>query len=131
MILLDTCAIVHAALTPECLGSEAAEKITLGQRDITLACCDISLWEIAMLVRKGRVKVSADCSFFIQQVVSAFRLKVIPIVPKIAALSADDSIFGHKDPCDRIIAATALHHNLPLITSDRHLKKKPGLVTVW
>jgi len=131
VILLDTCAIIHASLTPERLGSEASDKITFGQRNRSLACSDISVWEIAMLVSKGRIRVDADAAFFIQQVVRAFHLTLLPILPKIAVISADDTLFQHKDPCDRIIAATALHHCFPLVTSDRYLTTVPGIITVW
>lgn len=131
MILLDTCAIIHASLAPEKLGAEAATKIAYGLKRKSLACCDISLWEIAMLISRGRLKPDADGAFFIQQIVVGYSLTVLPITPDIAMLSSDDMLFLHKDPCDRIIAATALYHTLPLITSDRNLRDITGLITIW
>jgi PIN domain nuclease of toxin-antitoxin system len=131
VILLDTCAIIHASLTAERLGKQAADTIAHGLRNRSLACSDISLWEISMLISRGRVKPDAESVSFIQHVVLAYSLAVLPITPHIAALSADDALFHHKDPCDRIIAATALHHTIPLVTSDSRLQGIPGLITIW
>lgn len=131
MILLDTCAIIFAALTPEKLTPKAAKEIMGGIETRNLNCCDISLWEIAMLISRGRLKPAADPGTFISRVLSAYNLAVLPITTEIAVLSADESLFCHKNPCDRLIGATALHHKMPLITSDAHLRSLPGLKIIW
>jgi len=131
VVLLDTCVLIHASLTADRLGKQAADTIANGLQNKSLACSDISLREIAMLISRGRLKPDADSAFFIQQVVLAFSLTIFPITPLIAVLSADDTLFYHKDPCDRIIAATALHNSIPLITSDSRLQRIPGLITIW
>ena len=131
MILLDTCAIIYAALTPEKLAKKAAKEIAGGIETKKLTCCDVSLWEMAMLISKGRLKPAADSGTFITRVVTAFNLTILPITPEIAVLSANERLFHHKDPCDRIIAATALHHKIPLITSDANLRTLVGLKIIW
>lgn len=35
------------------------------------------------------------------------------------------------DMPDRIIAATALHLNLPLLSRDRQIASLPGIIVVW
>ncbi|MBI5483609.1 MAG: type II toxin-antitoxin system VapC family toxin [Deltaproteobacteria bacterium] len=131
MILLDTCAIIYAALTPEKLPKNASVAITRGVEAKKLACSDISLLEMAMLISKGRLKPDADPRLFITRVLTAYNLAVLPIIPEIAVLSADETLFSHKDPCDRIIASTAMHHKMPLITSDASLRTLAGLKTIW
>ena len=131
MILLDTCAIIFAALAPEKMAKKAAEEIARGTESKKLACSDISLWEMAMLISKGRLKPAADPLMFISSVVTAYNLTLLPIIPEIAVLSTDERLFSHKDPCDRIIAATALHYKIPLITSDTTLRAVAGLKTIW
>lgn len=84
-----------------------------------------------MLISRGRLKLDAEGALFIQQVVVAYSLTVLPITPDIAVLSADDRLFLHKDPCDRIIAATALYHTFPLITCDQNLQGISGLISIW
>lgn len=131
MILLDTCAIIFAALTPEKMAIKASEAVARGVELKALACCDISIWEMATLISKGRLKPAADSCTFISQIVTAYSLTVLPISPEIAILSTDERLFSHKDPCDRIIAATCLHHKIPLITSDANLHTVVGLQTIW
>jgi PIN domain nuclease of toxin-antitoxin system len=55
MILLDTCTLIFDALTPERLSDRARKALELGEAEASLACADITLWEIAMLVGKGRL----------------------------------------------------------------------------
>ena len=131
MILLDTCAIIYAALTPKKLAKKATMEIDRGVNAKKLACSNISLWEMAMLISRGRLKPDADPRLFITRVLTAYNLTILPITPEIALLSADDRLFSHKDPCDRIIASTALYHRIPLITSDASLRTLSGLKTIW
>lgn len=53
MSVLDTCALIFDALAPDKQSKKALRAIEQGKKHGELACCDISLWEIAMLVQKG------------------------------------------------------------------------------
>jgi len=71
LILLDTCALVFDALAPERLSAEALRAIEEGEENGSLACCDISLWEIAMLVAKGRLNPGTDALSFLKLVLAS------------------------------------------------------------
>ncbi len=131
MTLLDTCAILYDALAPEKLGRKASAAIAAGRAEGRLACSDISLWEIAMLIEKGRIRPDEDTLQFLHDVVAANRLTVFQVTPEIAFLSAGKAASAHADPADRIIAATAMVHKATLITCDRKLREIPGLKTAW
>ena len=131
MIILDTCVIVYDALDPDKLSKRASEKLRDGLLAGLLACSDISLWEIAMLINKGRLKPDADPLIFIRKSLAANRMKVLPITPEIAMLANSRNGFDHGDPADRIIAATALHYKAMLITCDGMLQKVKGLNVIW
>src|SRR3989339_1815518 len=118
LILLDTCALIFDALAPERLSAEAIRAIEEGEENGSLACCDISLWEIAMLVAKGRLDPGTDVLSFLNLVLASRVIRTLPITPEIAKISAIDSLFAHHDPADRIISATALHYEKPLVTCD-------------
>ena len=130
MIVCDTHALVFDALAPKLLGSEAARVIEKSHRSGDLACADISLWEIAMLMEKGRLEVDASTDNFLTAMISARRLNVLPVTPAIAALSASSSV-PKGDPADRLIAATAISHGATLITKDERLIGIPDLPTIW
>ena len=97
-----------------------------------LACSDISLWEIAMLYSRGRInnQVGISSSNYIQDILTAYNVKVLPITPSIAEISQSEQ-FIHGDPADRIIGATALVHRLNLITADEKLHAVSELNCIW
>lgn len=93
-------------------------------------CADIVLWEIAMLADKRRVILSVSTDQFIEDLLQGLHLATIPISPAIAVRAQAD-VFQHKDPADRLIAATAMEFDAPLITQDRKLAQVAGLRVLW
>lgn len=130
MITCDTHAIIFWALTPDRLSSAARRTVAAGRETGDLACADIVLWEIAMLIDKGRVSVPTDATTFIRDTVTALRMLILPITTEIA-VHAQDPAFTHGDPADRLIAATALFHHCSLVTADERLARFPGLRVIW
>lgn len=131
MLILDTCAIIFDALDPSRLSKKAATAIALADGAGTLACCDISLWEIAMLVSKKRLDPGTDSQKFLQLVLAARNIKVMPITPEIASMSAQPDFCPHGDPADRIIAASTILNKSKLVTSDHKLTTVAGLHSIW
>jgi PIN domain nuclease of toxin-antitoxin system len=95
-----------------------------------LACADISLWEIAMLIAKRRLVIDEEPGPFIQAVLDARGYRVLPITSEIAAIS-QSADFTLKDPADRLVAATALAVGAELLSADQAMKGIPGLKLVW
>jgi len=131
VLILDTCALVFDSLAPVRLSKKATAAITQADDTGTLACCDISLWEIAMLISKGRLDPGTNAQEFIQLILAARKIEIIPITPIIAAKSVLSEFCPHGDPADRIIAASTVIHKAKLVTSDRKLATVAGLQIVW
>ena len=129
MILLDTCAVIWDALDPARLSQPARAAIERNADELVI--CDISLWEIAMLIAKGRLLVDTTAAGFLDLVLRARGLRVLAITPEIAQLSAtlDASLGG--DPADRLIAATSVTLNTPVVTADTRLLRAGVLRTIW
>lgn len=83
-----------------------------------------------MLIFKGRVAIEADTEQFLEDVIRARNLRVMPITPRIAAL-AQSPEFSHHDPADRIIAATAIAHRARLLSADERLQRLTSVEVVW
>ncbi len=128
MVVLDTHVLIYDALEPKRLSARARRALE-GEHG-PLAASDISLWEIAMLIAKGRVDPATDAAQFIQDVIDARGLRVLPITAQIAALAQSDA-FRHGDPADRIIGATALAQRAALVTADRWLARARDLQVIW
>lgn len=131
MIILDTCALIFDALSPRDLGKAAKKAIESGEKSKSLYCSDISLWEIAMLIQKKRLDLNCETDVFLQSVLDARQIQVLPINVDIAALTAKETDWLHFDPADRIIAATALYHRAILVTCDKKLQILKELNVVW
>lgn len=132
MIICDTHVLLFWADRRERLSPAAREALEAGGARGELACCGISFWEIALLFRKNRLALPAGHTpvAYIDDIVCALGLAVVPLTPAIAAL-AESGIVPHADPADRLIAASALHHRASLVTADEKLHATPGLSCVW
>jgi PIN domain nuclease of toxin-antitoxin system len=132
MIICDTQALVYWMDRPEKLTTTATSYFEQGITNQTLACADISLWEIGMIFSKKRMTlpVGINIKQYIDTMVKALKLTVLPITPTIAEL-AQSPEFNHGDPADRIIAATAIAHHATLITADGKLQQISKLNWVW
>lgn len=78
----------------------------------------ISVWELAMLVRKGRLTLATPLEQWVRASQEAPGLQLVPVGPDMAldGVSLPD-LDAHKDPADRMIIATARRYGV-LVTGD-------------
>ncbi|MAR91674.1 MAG: PIN domain-containing protein [Pseudomonadales bacterium] len=131
MILIDTCAIIWDALDPSKLTEKAAAAIEKADRHNALIISDISIWEISMLVKRGRIEIATTSAHFINLLLESRSISVVAISPEIAELPSSFGPEINNDPADRNIAATSLIHNAQLVTADSNLIKSSLLDTIW
>ena len=130
MILVDTHVAVWLALEPAKLSRRAAAAIKQARQDDSgIGIAAFSLWEIAMLVDRGRVEINVSIESFLRGV--ELSCIVLPLTGKIAAKSMDMGKGYPKDPADRIIGATALVEGLPLVTRDEKIRASKQVPTIW
>jgi len=132
LTICDTNILLFWADRRDCLTVTAQQALEKGRVEGNLACSGISFWEIAMLFRKSRLVLPTQRTpaSYMEDIVESLGLNILPLTPTIAAL-AESGIIAHGDPGDRLIAATALAHQAPLITADGKLRATPGLQCIW
>ncbi len=131
MFVADTHIIIWDALKPEKLSVMAREALDMADQSGGIVFCDISFWEIAMLIAKNRVEIGVSYLDFIELVLTARNFTVQPITPQIADIVTSLAEEINSDPADRLIAATALDRGIPLITADTNLVESNVIQTVW
>lgn len=120
-VLLDTHVLVWLLDGNNRLGPSSRMLIKKAAQSDFLFISVITIWEIAMLVSKGRLIFKKDVGEWLQTAVSLPGLSVEPLSLEIAVAST--RLLGeiNPDPADRIIVATARHLGALLITEDTNL----------
>lgn len=117
-ILLDTHVLLWATLAPGSLSRKAAKIVADRANKIVVSAA--SAWEIATKVRLGRLPGAERLEREFLSVMEGADYTLVPIRAEVA-LRAGRFAGEHRDPFDRVIAAEALHENIPLLSSDAKL----------
>ncbi|MBI4660066.1 MAG: type II toxin-antitoxin system VapC family toxin [Verrucomicrobia bacterium] len=123
--LWDTHAVIWA-MEDDPLLSERARAAAEERNENAVS--GITLWEVAALVNKGRIKLSIPLDEWLDELTS--RLPVFNISGAIAARCYNLGPF-HGDPADRIIVATALIHSLTIVTRDQKIHAYQKVASLW
>jgi PIN domain nuclease of toxin-antitoxin system len=112
------------------LGESALEALDSLPGERRPYLCDISLWEVAMLVGQGRISVDGPLSAWLETAAHPRAVRVIPIVPAIAAEVANPPQAFRGDSADRLIVATCRVLDVPLLSHDSRIVQS-RLVKRW
>jgi PIN domain nuclease of toxin-antitoxin system len=127
-LLLDTCAFIWLCSAPENF-SGAARGALQNEIDVDLFVSDASVLEIALKSSLGKLTLPNEPRLWIEEQLEIWDIKPLPITHEVIFESAD--LFKHhNDPFDRLIVATSMIHNLPVVTSDR-IFESYGCELVW
>ena len=82
----------------------------------------ISVWELLMLIERGRVEVDGNPVEWVTDALEAVPLREAPLTHQVAVESRQLRL-KVEDPADRFLAATAKIYDLTLVTADRGLTR--------
>ena len=123
-VLLDTQVLYMAAI-----GQPFSKRVQalLGNPENELLLSSTSIFEIALKHTRGKVDMPEA---LVQQAMRDLGITVISFEPR-HAYRLFSLPMHHGDPFDRMIIATALVENVPLIGGDRQFARYKGLRTIW
>ena len=116
MILLDTCALLWWTVEPEALSTAARKKAKTFPRE-GCAISSITVWEIGIKINKGKLDIQMTLDEYVKRICRIDYLTIIPVNEHIWLRNILLE-WENRDPADRTIVATALLHNLPVMTKD-------------
>jgi PIN domain nuclease of toxin-antitoxin system len=131
MIVLDTHVWVWWLSDSHPLSPKVQKLITEAKAKQAIFISSISVWEVAQLATRGRLKLTMHYTDWIAQTESLSFINFVPVDNHIALRSVQLSPPLHQDPADRMIMATALTLGMPLITKDEKISRYPHLKTIW
>ena len=121
-LLLDTHVWIWLAygeahrLTPAAV--QAIERAGL-RRTIWISV--VSVWEVALLVSKGRLQLPVPTSEWIARALDRPDFELVGLAPEIAIESCNLPGAFHADPADRFLVATARLKSAVVVTRDRRI----------
>ncbi len=125
--ILDTCTFLWLALDPGRISPTARE--VLDDPATERALSQISVLEIVLKHRSGRLPLPAEPSTWIPSRRTFFQLSDLPIDERVIFRSAKLPS-GHDDPFDRLLAAHAMESGGIILSPDAPLGQL-GAARIW
>ena len=89
----------------------------------------ISCWDVANLVRLGRLRFPLPVMAWLEQALAYPGIRLLPLTPRIAVEATQLPEPFHRDPADRLLVATARVHGVPIVTVDAAICSYPQVAT--
>jgi PIN domain nuclease of toxin-antitoxin system len=123
-LLLDTHIWLWSLLQPDRLTARVTKAI--GSPDSDLWLSPLSIWEVLVLVERGRIQLRSGVESWVSQALARVPMREAPVTREVA-LETRRVQLSHGDPVDRFLAATARVFDLTLVTADERLLAAKGL----
>jgi PIN domain nuclease of toxin-antitoxin system len=120
VVLLDTHVVHWWSAEPERVSAPARNALEAADE---LAVAAISWFELAWMARHERITLNIPIRSWLEGL--AAQVRTLGVTPAIADMAVALPATFPGDPADRLIYATAVEHDLRLVTKDRALLDHP------
>jgi PIN domain nuclease of toxin-antitoxin system len=131
MIILDTHCWLWWLSDPDLLSQNAKQVLENAVAEDQAMVSSISVWEVAMLVSRGRLQLSMTTEEWIAEAERQPGIRFVPVTNRVAHRAVDLPGTFHPDPADRIIVATALVHGATVVTKDGKIRGYRQVQSIW
>ncbi|MCY4373536.1 MAG: type II toxin-antitoxin system VapC family toxin [Spirochaetaceae bacterium] len=127
---MDTHAWIWHLSDPSLLSAPARAAIAEARRDLAVHVSSISVWELFMLTKKGRLQLAIAPDAFLHRAERLSYLRFTAVDNGVARRSVQLPDI-HGDPADRLILATAQELGCPVVSKDRRFPDYPDVRIIW
>ena len=130
-IIIDTHIVIWYFADPTQFSKLAENAIDTAENNGIVYVSSITIVELIYLIERNKIPadVLIELRTALDDPTTAFRL--VELTREISDEVENISRKTVPDMPDRIISATALHLNLPLITKDHKIQKLQNINTIW
>ena len=118
-VLVDTQILIWALLQDHRLNPKVKHILISKEHELVFSL--VSLWEIAIKIKTGKLNAIGSSVAYIRDEMNAYGMELLPIRYD-HILQLESLPHHHGDPFDRLLIAQAITESLPILTADRHFK---------
>jgi PIN domain nuclease of toxin-antitoxin system len=114
-LLVDTQSLIWYVDQDYLLSHAACEAMTDPANDLLVSAATV--WEIAIKVGLGKLKLSLTYRQWMSQAIADLGLVILPITVEYSDVQARLPLH-HRDPFDRMLIAQAMWEQVPIVSDD-------------
>ena len=118
-VLVDSHTFLWALLYDHRLSIRAKQMLRSSEDELVFSL--VSLWQIAIKMKTGKLNAVGSSVAYIRDEMDAYGMELLPIRYD-HILQLESLPHHHSDPFDRLLIAQAMSESLPILTADRQFK---------
>jgi PIN domain nuclease of toxin-antitoxin system len=126
-VLIDSHTFIWALLHDHRLTPRAKQVLVSGENELYFSL--VSLWEIAIKMKTGKLRTLGSSVAYIREEMNSYSMQLLPIRYE-HILQMEALPVHHSDPFDRLLIAQAITESLPILTHDDKFPLYPVKV-IW
>ncbi len=126
-VLVDTHIFLWDIIADHRSSTKAKQILRSNEHELVFSL--VSLWEIAIKIKTGKLNTIGSSVAYIRDEMNAYGMQLLPIRYE-HILALESLPHHHGDPFDRLLIAQALTESLPILSADR-IFASYGIKLVW
>ena len=115
-VLVDTHTFIWDIIADQRSSTKAKQILRSDEYELVFSL--VSVWEIAIKIRTGKLNTIGSSVAYIRDEMDAYGMQLLPIRYE-HILQLESLPHHHSDPFDRLLIAQALTESLPILTGDK------------
>jgi PIN domain nuclease of toxin-antitoxin system len=126
-VLVDTHTFLWDIIADHRSSTKAKQMLRSDEHELVFSL--VSLWEIAIKIKTGKLNTIGSSVAYIRDEMDRYSMQLLPI--RYDHILALESLpHHHSDPFDRLLIAQALTEGLPILTGDKAFQSY-GVKLIW
>ena len=127
-LLLDTHVWFWALESPDKIGRKC--RASLESTENVLVVATISTVELGQLVSTEKIRFKSTLESWVRRGTESLGMRATELSHAIALLAYSLPGVFHKDPADRILVATAIHHGYTIVSANERILAYPHVMSM-